>query len=270
MRLTGDGVPEQIRASQVSGNFFTVLGAKAILGRTFEPRDDEAGAPAQAVLSERLWRRRYGAQADVIGRPITISNQVVEVVGVVPASFRFEEENDVWILGDRGVPRFTSIANLTQNRDAHILDVVGRLRKGVSIEAAQAEFDGIATRLAREHSLNVGWGIALDPLKSALVGDTRPVLVLLLAAVALMLLIASVNVANLMIVRTQTRTLELAMRTALGASPGRLARQILVESLLLAVCGGLLGIGIAAWGVAALVRMAPACHASTRSRWMAV
>jgi putative ABC transport system permease protein len=258
MRLTGDGPPEQIRTSQVSGNFFTLLGAKAIAGRTFAPADDAAGAPSQAVLSEQIWRRRYGGRGDVIGRPITVSDQQVEVVGVVPRSFRFETESDVWILGNGGVPRFSSIPNLAQNRDVHILTVVGRLREGVSIQAAQAELDGIAARLAGEQPIDVGWGIALDPLKSALVGDTRRVLVLLLVTVALMLLIASVNVANLMMVRTEARTLELAMRTALGASPLRLARQILVESLLLAACGGLLGIALAAWGVHALVQLAPA------------
>ncbi len=258
VRLTGDGAPEQAAGAQVSGNFFTVLGVNAITGRTFLTADDAPGRPAQAVLSESLWRRRYGGRVDLIGRTITVSDQLVEVVGVMPAEFRFEQPVDLWLLGDRGLPRFTSIENLSQNRDVHILTVVGRLREGISIPEAQAELDVISARLAMEYaSTNKGWGTALDPLQSALVGHTKPMLTLLLAAVALMLLIASVNVANLMLVRTKARALELAMRSALGASPGRVLRQILAESTVLAVCGGLLGLVLAAWGIDVLVQLAP-------------
>ena len=258
MRLTGDGTPEQVRVSQVSGNFFTVLGVSAIAGRTLLPADDAPGRAAQAVLSESLWRRRYDRNPGVIGRTITVSDHPVEVVGVAPPGFRFEADADLWLLGNGGVPRISSIPNLSQNRDVHILTVVGRLRKSVTLQAAQAELDGVAARLAREYQgTNTGWGIAVDPLKSALVGDTRRMLLLLFAAVGLMLLIASVNVANLTLVRTDARTLELSMRSALGASPSRIARQILAESLVLAGCGGLLGLALAVWGVDTLVRLAP-------------
>ena len=258
MRLTGDGTPEQVRVSQVSGNFFAVLGVGAIAGRTLLPADDKPGAAAQAVLSEALWQRRYGRSAGLIGRTITVSDHPVEVVGVAPRGFRFETDADIWLLGDGGVPRISSIPNLPQNRDVHILTVVARLRDRVPLQAAQAELDGIAARLAREYpATNTGWGIALDPLKSALVGDTRRVLLVLFAAVALMLLIASVNVANLTLVRTDARTLELTMRSALGASPSRIVRQILAESLVLAACGGLLGLALAIWGIDVLVRLAP-------------
>lgn len=258
VRLTGDGTPEQAAAAQVSGNFFSVLGVNAMAGRTFLPADDAPGRPAQAVISEALWERRYGRDAGLIGRTITVSDQPVEVVGVVPASFRFEEPVDVWLLGDRGVPRFTSLQNLAENRDVHILTVVGRLRRDVSLSEAQAELDVIAARLAREYpKTNTGWGTALDPLQSALVGHTRRMLILLLAAVALMLLIASVNVANLMLVRTKAREVELAMRSALGASPARVIRQLLVESIVLAAFGGTLGLALAVWGVNTLVQLAP-------------
>jgi putative ABC transport system permease protein len=258
VRLTGDGTPEQAVAAQVSGNFFSVLGVNAIAGRTFLPADDAPGQPAQAVVSEALWERRYGRAANLIGRTITVSDQPVEVVGIVPATFRFEDPVDIWLLGDRGLPRFTSIQNLAQNRDVHILTVVGRLKRDVSLSEAQAELDVISARLAREYpATNKGWGTALDPLQSALVGHTRRMLMLLLAAVGLMLLIASVNVANLMLVRTKAREVELAMRSALGASPGRVIRQILAESTVLAVCGGLLGLALAAWGVNALIQLAP-------------
>src|SRR5918993_140697 len=255
VRLTGDGTPEQAAAAQVSGNFFSVLGVNAIAGRTFLPTDDAPGQPAQAVISEALWERRHGRAANLIGRTITVSDQPVEVVGVAPASFRFETPVDIWLLGDRGLPRFTSIQNLTENRDVHILTVVGRLRRDVSLSEAQAELDVISARLSSEYpATNKGWGTALDPLQVALVGHTRRMLMLLLAAVALMLLIASVNVANLMLVRTKAREVELAMRSALGASPGRVIRQLLAESGVLAVCGGVLGLALAVWGVSVLVQ----------------
>lgn len=258
IRLTGDGPPEQAAAAQVSGNFFSVLGVTAIVGRTFAPADDAPGRPAQAVVSEALWERRYGRDAGLIGRTITVSDQPVEVVGVAPASFRFEEPVDVWLLGDRGVPRFTSLQNLAENRDVHILTVVGRLRPDVSLTEAQAELDVMAARLAQEYpSTNKGWGTAVDPLQSALVGHTGRMLMLLLAAVALMLLIASVNVANLMLVRTKAREVELAMRSALGASPARVIRQLLAESIVLAAFGGILGLALAVWGVNTLVQLAP-------------
>jgi putative ABC transport system permease protein len=259
VRLTGDGPPEQALAAQVSGNFFSVLGVNAVAGRTFVPADDTSSRPAQAVISDALWERRYGRSAALIGRPITVSDQPVEVIGIMPASFRFEDAVDVWLLGDRGVPRFTSIPNLAQSRDVHILTVVGRLRRAVSIAEAQAELDVMSARLAREFPMtNKGWGTALDPLQSALVGHTRRMLMLLLAAVALMLLIASVNVANLMMVRARGRAVELAMRSALGASPGRVIQQLLAESVVLAAFGGVLGFVLAAWGVNILVQLAPA------------
>jgi ABC-type antimicrobial peptide transport system permease subunit len=139
-----------------------------------------------------------------------------------------------------------------------MLTAIGRLRENASLSEAQAELDVIAARLAREYpKTNKGWGTALDPLQTTLVGHTRRMLMLLLGAVALMLLIASVNVANLMLVRTKAREVELAMRSALGASPGRVIRQLLAESALLAACGGALGLALAAWGVNVLVRLAP-------------
>ena len=220
VRLSGDGTPEQVPAAQVSGNFFSVLGVNAIAGRTFVPADDAAGRAAQAVVSEALWERRYGRASGLIGRTITVSDQPVEVVGVMPASFRFEERVDIWLLGDRGVPRFTSLQNLSQNRDVHMLTVVGRLKRDVSLSEAQAELDVIAARLAQEYpGTNKGWGAALDPLQSALVGHTQRMLIMLLAAVGLLLLIASVNVANLMLVRTRAREVELAMRSASARRP---------------------------------------------------
>ena len=258
MRLTGDGTPELVQGAQVSGNFFSLLGVNALAGRMFLPADDAPGSPAQAVVSEALWERRYGRAANLVGRPITVSDQQVEVVGIAPAGFRFEDKVEIWLLGDRGIPRFTSLGNLRENRDVHMLTAVGRLREDVSLSEAQAELDVISARLGREYpKTNKGWGTALDPLQTALVGHTRRMLLLLLGAVALMLLIASVNVANLMLVRTKAREVELAMRSALGASPGRVIRQLLAESAVLAACGGALGLALAAAGVTVLVQLAP-------------
>ena len=193
------------------------------------------------------------------------SDQQVEVVGIAPAGFRFEDKVEIWLLGDRGLPRFSSIGNLPENRDVHMLTAVGRLREDVSLSEAQAELDVIAARLARDYpKTNKGWGTALDPLHTALVGHTRRMLMLLLGAVALMLLIASVNVANLMMVRTKAREVELAMRSALGASPGRVIRQLLAESAVLAACGGALGLAMAAWGVNAAGAARARRTASTR------
>jgi ABC-type antimicrobial peptide transport system permease subunit len=243
----------------VSGNFFELLGVRALVGRTFAAADDGPEEPAAVMLGEGLWKRRYGGRADVIGRVITVSDRRVEIVGVVPASFRFDVPADAWLLGRRGVPQMSNmLGDLTTNRDVHIVTVIGRLRQGVTREAAQADLDPIASRLAREYpQFNTGRTVMLEPLGKALVGQTSRILLALLGAVTLLLLIAAVNVANLLLVRTEGRTMELAMRTALGASRGRLASQILLESLVLAALGGLAGAALAIWGTDALLRLAP-------------
>jgi putative ABC transport system permease protein len=260
MSLTGDGDPEQLRVQSVSGAFFPLLGVKAIAGRTFVAADDGPEERGAVILSEGLWKRRYGGRADAIGRVITLSDRRVEIVGIVPDTFRFDVPADAWLLGRRGVPHASNmLGDLTTNRDVHIVTVVGRLRQGVTIAAAQSDLEAIAARLARDYpAYNTGRTVALEPLASALVGDTSTVLFALLGAVTLLLLIASVNVANLLLVRSEGRTLELAMRTALGASRGRLASQILVESLVLAALGGLAGALLAMLGTDALLRLAPA------------
>src|SRR5206468_2510869 len=250
--------PEQVRVQSVSGNFFTLLGVHALAGHTFVPADDAPDVPEQAMLGEGLWKKRYG-RADIIGRQITLAGRRVEVAGIVPATFRFDSPADVWLLGYRGVPRGSpTLGDMTTNRDISILTAIGRLRPNVAVQSAQAELDAVAARLERQYpQFNTDRGVMLEPLQTALVGDTRTVLLVLLGAVVLLLLIAAVNVANLLLVRTQGRTMELAMRTALGASPNRLASQILAESLLLAAMGGGLGIALAFWGVATLAHLAP-------------
>jgi putative ABC transport system permease protein len=258
--LTGDGAaPEQIRIQNVSGNFFTLLGVNPLAGRTFRPDEDGAGTPARVVLSEGLWQRRFGGDRAVLGRTITLAGRPVEVVGVMPAGFVFETPADLWLLGDRGVLRFTGIpGDLPSNRDVHIMTVVGRLRPGVSMEAARAEIGAIGKRLEAEYpQWNTKLGFDVEPLQTAIVGETSRILLVLFGAVGVMLLIASVNVANLVLVRTQARGAELAMRSALGAPRRRLAGQLFAESLLLAGIGGALGLGVAIWGIDAVSRLAP-------------
>jgi putative ABC transport system permease protein len=259
MSLTGAGDPEQVRVHSVSGNFLTLLGARAIAGRTFLPADDEEGPWDRVMLSEGLWKRRYGGRTDIVGATVTLGGTPMEVVGVLPSSFRFERPADVWLLGRRGIPRAGAVpGDLSTNRDVHILQVIGKLAPGVPLAVAQAELDGHAARLALQFpQTNAGYGVVLDPLHTALVGDTRPLLAVLLGAVTVLLLIAAANVANLMLVRTGQRTVELTMRSALGASRGRLLVQILVEAVLLACVGGVLGVAVAGWGVTTLVGLAP-------------
>ena len=174
MSLTGGGDPEQVRVNSVSGNFLTLLGARAIAGRTFVPADDEQGQWDRVVLGEGLWKRRYGGRADIVGATVTLAGRPMEVVGVLPASFRFEGPADVWLLGVRGIPRAGSVpGDLTANRDVHILQVIGKLAPGVALPVAQAELDAHAARLAGQFpTTNAGYGVLLDPLQVALV-ETR-------------------------------------------------------------------------------------------------
>jgi putative ABC transport system permease protein len=259
MSLTGEGEPEQLRVQMVSGSFFPLLGVRALEGRTFVAADDGPEERGAVMLSEGLWRRRYGGRADVIGRVVTLSDRRVEIVGIVPGSFRFDLAADAWLLGRRGVPfASNALGDITTNRDVHIVTVVGRLRDGITLGAAQADLDAIAARLARDYpQFNTGRTVTVEPLASALVGDTSRIVLALLGAVTLLLLIASVNVANLLLVRADGRTLELAMRTALGASRSRVASLLLVESVILAGLGGLTGVALAIWGSDALLQLAP-------------
>jgi hypothetical protein len=151
MSLTGGGDPEQITVNSVSGNFFTLLGARAIAGRTFLPDDDHQGQWDRVVLSESLWKRRYGGRTDMVGATVTLAGTSMEVVGVLPSSFRFGRPADVWLLGRRGVPRSGSMAgDISTNRDVHILQVIGKLAPGVPLPVAQAELEAHAARLERQ------------------------------------------------------------------------------------------------------------------------
>ena len=248
--LLEDRDPERLRAEAVSPALFPVLGVPPLLGRTFEPGDEKPGGRDVAVLSWSLWQRRFGGDPAIVGRVLRFEDARRVVVGVMPRDFRFPSRSaDLWL------PLVLTEQNLA-NRGQHWLGVLGRLKPGVSAAQAQADFDGIAARLAAEFpAKNAGWSEEIVSLSDAISGDSRKSLRLLVAAVAFVLLLACVNVSNLLLARGLARRREVAIRTAIGASRARIVRQFLAETLVLALSGGALGTLGAVWLTAALVRL---------------
>ncbi len=249
--LSGGDEPEQVLAGQVSHDFFETLGVSARLGRTFSPADRDARV---AVLSDGLWRRRFGADPSIVGRTIEISRKPTMVIGVMPSRFEFpDREFQLWLsLGE--VMRLAP--EQAQNRSLRIFNLVGRLNSGVSIGAAQAEVATIAERLAREYpTTNRGVEIRVVSAYERLVGDSRRPLLLLFSIVGLVLLIVCANLANLLLARASARDRELAVRSALGAGRGRIVRQLLTESALLSLAGAALGVAATYALLGGLVRV---------------
>ncbi len=255
--LTGLGEPERVRAEMVSANFFSVLGVNSVAGRLLRPEEDQVGAQPVALLSGGFWKRKFGSSPDALGKTLTLDGVGYTVVGVIAAGFRYQsgnfQDSDVYVpIGRWNDPTFRD------RRIAMGMDAVGRLKPGVTIEQAQSDMDTVARALAETYpDADKGAGIALLPLKQDVVGDIRPFLLVLLAAVGFVLLIACVNVANLLLARSTGRTREFAIRAALGAGRGRVIRQLLTESLLLSCAGGGLGLLLAAWGTRAAIRLMP-------------
>jgi putative ABC transport system permease protein len=250
---TGETEPEPIAGEQVSHEYFHVLGISPALGRTFRREDDVPNAPRVAILDDTLWKRRFGGDQRVVGRIVTLSGEPHEIIGVLPLGFRpiVSDQAEIW--------RPLRLNTTTPSRGAITLRVVGRLAPGLPLDRAQAAATALARQLeARHPQYNEKVGFNIQPLHERVVGDIRPGLVALLGAVAFVLLIACVNIANLLLARGSSRRRELSVRLALGAARSRVIRQLLTESVLLAAVGGVAGILLGVWAVDALVAIAPA------------
>jgi predicted permease len=256
--LTGMGEPERVPVEMVSASFFPLLGVRPVLGRTFRPEEDQAGASPAVLISGGFWKRKFGASANALGKPLTLNGMVYTIVGVIPENFHYINYNfngrkDVYVpIGQWNEPIF-------RDRKAGMgTDAVGRLKPGVTFEQAKADMGALARHLAEQYpEADRGTGVTLIPLKQDMVGDIQPFLLLLLAAVGFVLLIACVNVANLLLARSTSRNREFAIRAALGANRGRVLRQVLTESILLASAGGSLGLLLASWGTQAALKVLP-------------
>jgi len=250
MNFGSSNPPEPVQAMHVSADFFKVFGVPPIVGRSFSAAEDAPGGPAVAVISGSLWQSRFNGASDVLGRPILLNGIPYSVVGIMPKDFASDPVADIWI---------PLQADPNSTNQGHYLRVAGRLKPGVTVAAARAQMKVVGERF---RAANPKWmdekeGVAVVPMREATTGDVRTALLVMFGAVALVLLIACANVANLLLARAAGRQRELAIRSAMGANRMRVVRQLLTESVLLAGCGGILGLVLGAWGVRGLLLLVP-------------
>jgi len=259
LSLTGQGEPERIEGERVSASLFPLLGVAPALGRVFTEQEDRSGAQSVIVLSHSLWQRRFGGDTGLIGQSLTLNNHPYTVVGVMPAHFRFPgREQEFWV-------PMAFEPDEAAGRGDHYLSVVARLKPGVTRRQAQAEMDAIAARLLQQYPrTNTDQGVALVQLHEEFAGAIRKPLLILMGVVGFVLLIACANLTNLLLARATQRASELTIRAALGASRMRLIRQLLTESVLLALSGGAVGALLAIWGVDLLETLVPENLAQAR------
>ncbi len=246
--LTGADEPERLRGAQVTANFFDVMGLSPLMGRVFTRENETAGQDGVVVLSYGFWQRRFGGRSDVLGQTIVLNGGPHEIIGVMPGTLRVPEDAELW-------KPLAPADRLRNSRGSFWLPVIGRLKPGVTVEQAQTEMTGITARLEEAYPTNRGFGAYVVSLHKQIVGDIERSLVVLLWAVSFVLLIACANLGNLMLGRTAARRKELAIRTALGADRWRIVRQIVTETLVLAVLGSAIGLVLAYWATGFFVAL---------------
>jgi len=249
--LTGDSEPQRVLAGYASSDLFPMLGARVVAGRTFVPEENRAGSGPIVILGHRLWQSRFGGDAAVVGHTITLDDKRYTVVGVLPAGFQFLRWADVWM------PLGQFDDDLTEHIH-HAFAVVARLKPGISLAQARDEVGRLNQQEAIAYpDAHKGFGVLVQKLQDPSAASLRSTLLVLFGAVGLVLLIACANIVNLLLVRNAAREREVAIRTALGASPWRMIRQLLTESTLLSILGGVLGVFFAIAGLKALMALVP-------------